>query len=141
MTSAVPAFTLKRLDGSTFSSADHVGKRVIVAVFWATWCEPCEKLLRNLQRLKDRHSDVLVLAISIDDGRSMATINQSVQGKGYTFPVLLDSDTNVMRLFSPSHGVPFTLVVDRNGEVAYRRMGYLPGDEHALFAKVEALRK
>lgn len=136
----VPAFTLKRLDGTPFNSTSVVGKRVVVVVFWATWCEPCHKILKQLQRLKDRYPGVQVLAISVDDGRSMAAINQDTQGKGYTFTVLLDSDTNVMRMFNPSQGVPYTLVIDRAGQVAYRRMGYLPGDEHTLFARIAELR-
>lgn len=140
LTAAVPSFALKRLDGSTFQSDRYVGHQVVVAVFWTTWCDPCHKMLKQLQRLKDRYPDVLVLAISTDEGRSMATINQDTQGRGYTFTVLLDPETNVMRMFNPSLGVPFTVIIDRQGRTAYHRLGYLPGDERVLFARVAELR-
>jgi len=138
---AAPNFTLKNVDGSTFRLADHVGKQVIVLDFWATWCGPCTKYLKKLQELRKRYPDVLVVAVSIDDGQSMSQVNQYVQGRGFTFTVLLDPDTNVLKMYNPSAGVPSTFVVDKRGEVAYTHTGYLPGDEQALFGKVEELRK
>lgn len=135
----VPTFTLKQLDGSTFRLGDHLGKRVVVAVFWATWCEPCHALLLKLQRLKNRYPEAVVLAISIDDGRSMAAVHQYVQGRGLNLTVLQDADTNVLRMFHASVGVPYTTVIGKDGRIAYRRMGYLPGDEVALGQKVGEL--
>jgi peroxiredoxin len=134
-----PLFTLKGLDGSPFRLADQVGKRVMVLDFWATWCGPCAKGLKQLQALHERFPELLVLAVSIDDGQSLARVNQYVQGRGFTFTVLLDPDTNTLRLFNPSVGVPTTVIIDRKGEVAYSHVGYLPGDELAVAAKVREL--
>ena len=137
----VPDFALRRLDGTLFRSADAVGRKVLVIDFWATWCGPCKQLLKKLQELQARYPDVQVLAVSIDDGSSLAQVNQYVQGRGFTFTVLLDPDTNLCRRVNPSKGVPYTMVVDRRGEVAFTHSGYLPGDERTLFAQVEAARK
>jgi len=138
---AAPNFTLKKLDGSTFRLADHVGKQVIVVDFWATWCGPCTKYLKKLQELQTKYPDVMVLAVSIDDGQSMSQVNQYVQGRGFTFTVLLNPDSNVLKMFNPTGGVPTTVVIDKKGDVAFSHTGYLPGDERTLAAKVEELRK
>jgi len=135
---ATPLFTLKALDGSTFRLADHLGKQPIVLDFWATWCGPCTRSLKKLQELHERFPEAVMLAIAIDDGQSVARVAQYVQGRGFTFTVLLDPDTNVLRLFNPEGGVPTTVVVDRKGGVAYSHVGYLPGDEKAVAEHLKA---
>ena len=138
---AAPDFSLKKLDGSTFRLSDHKGKQVIIVDFWATWCGPCTKFLKKLQEIQVKYPDVLVLAVSIDDGQSMAQVNQYVRGRGFTFSVLLDPDTSALKMFNPSISVPTTIVIDKKGEIAYSHNGYLPGDEVALSAKIEELRR
>ncbi|MDR3670480.1 MAG: TlpA disulfide reductase family protein [Holophaga sp.] len=132
----VPPFSLKQLDGSAFRLADHLRKQVIVLDFWATWCGPCTKSLKKLQELHLTCPEVLVLAIAIDDGRTMAEVNPYVQGRGFSFTVLLDPDASVCRVFNPEGGVPYTVVIDRQGSMVYNHSGYLPGDERALFSAV-----
>ena len=134
-----PMFSLKQPDGSSFRLADAVGKRVIVLDFWATWCGPCIKGLKQLQALHERYPGLLAAAVSIDDGQSQARVSQYVQGRGFTFTVLLDPDSNVLRLFNPAVGVPTTVVIDRRGEVVYDHVGYLPGDEETVAEQVRAL--
>lgn len=133
-------FTCRRLDGGVLKSSDVVGKKIIVVDFWATWCAPCLKTLKHLQALHDSRPDVLVLAVSIDDATSMAKVSQYIQGKGYTFPVLLDPESALLRAYQPSLDVPFTFVLDRKGKVAYSHSGYVPGDEKALLAALDALK-
>lgn len=137
----VPDFTLKKLDGSAFRMADVRGKQVVLVDFWATWCAPCVKYLKKLQELKERYPDVLVVTVSIDDSSSQSKVAQLVQGKGYDFMVLLDPDTSVCRMFNPQAGVPYTMIIDRKGELAYSHAGYLPGQEKELARRIEELRK
>jgi thiol-disulfide isomerase/thioredoxin len=132
----VPSFSLKQLDGSGFRLDDHLRKQVIVMDFWATWCGPCTRALKKLQELHLKYPEVLVLAIAIDDGRTMAEVNPYVQGRGFSFTVLLDPEGGVCRVFNPEGGVPYTVVIDRQGAMVYNHSGYLPGDERALFSAV-----
>lgn len=133
-------FTCRRLDGGTFRSADVVGKKILVVDFWATWCAPCLKTLKHLQALQDSRPDLQVLAVSIDDAATRAKVGQYIQGKGYTFTVLLDPESALLRTFQPSMDVPFTFVLDRQGRVAYSHSGYVPGDEQALLAALDRLK-
>ena len=129
---SAPRFTLKELGGASFRLADQLGQRPIVLDFWATWCGPCTRSLKKLQELKQQFPDALLIAVSIDDGQSVSAVNSYVQGRGFTFKVLLDPDCNVLRLFNPSGAIPTLVVIDRNGEIAYNHVGYLPGDEKAV---------
>ena len=136
-----PAFSLKRLDGAPFNLQDHLGKQVNVLDFWATWCGPCTRSLKKLQELHESFPEALVLAIAIDDGRTLAQVAPYVQGRGFTFTVLLDPDAAVCRMFDPEGGVPTTVVIDRRGGLAYQHTGYLAGDERALATAVAKLGK
>ena len=135
-----PDFALKKLDGSVFKLRDVIGKKTIVVDFWGTWCAPCTKALKKFQAIHDTHPDVLVLAVAIDDASSMAKVSQFIQGKGYTFEVLLDPDSSVMKLFNPSLSVPYTFVIDRKGEIAYTHSGYVVGDEKELLDRLDDLK-
>ena len=62
-----------------------------------------------------------------------------IKKNGYTFPVLLDRDATVISSYNPSKTLPYTVVVDREGNVAKKHSGYNPGDEEGLREEVVAL--
>ncbi len=134
---ALPDFSLKDINGAQFRMRDHIGKEIIVISFWATWCAPCKQLLTRLEKMRQEHPGMLVLAISIDDSSTLAGVRPYVSGKKFGFPVLLDTDSNVIRMFDPDRKVPVTVVADRSGNIVYSRVGYLPGDEKEIQKIVE----
>ncbi|HEX7907078.1 MAG TPA: TlpA disulfide reductase family protein, partial [Paraburkholderia sp.] len=62
-----PSLVLHTLDGRNISTADLLGK-VIVLTFWATWCEPCRDELPLLSAYAARNADrgLQVLGFSLD---------------------------------------------------------------------------
>lgn len=62
-----PAIELERADGKRIRLQDLRGKPVLVH-FWASWCTPCREEIPTLLALaRNRHDDLHVLAISLDD--------------------------------------------------------------------------
>jgi peroxiredoxin len=133
-------FTLRDLTGQEVHLADTAGK-VVVLSFWATWCGPCKEEMPHLNKLynEKKGAGLVVLSISTDDARSASKVKPFIEKMGYTFPVLLDRESTVIGTYNPSKTLPFTVIIDRQGNIAHVASGYNPGDEVGLGQKIDAL--
>jgi peroxiredoxin len=122
-----PDFTLPSIDGPNLRLQEQRG-RVVMVNFWATWCGPCRVEMPHLARLYDKYrgSGFVVLGVNIDeDPRKAASLAAQL---GMRFPVLLDTDKKVSRLYDLSM-MPSTILIDRDGRVRYVHRGYRDGYE------------
>ena len=134
-------FSLKTSSGRTFDSEAHRRKDVMVIAFWATWCKPCKIELVQLHKLflKYREQGLVVLAVSIDGPDSVAEVENYKNKFSYEFPVLMDTETDLLARYNPRGDVPFSMVVDRQGRIVETHQGFNPGDEIALEKKLRRL--
>lgn len=140
----LPNIVLTDLNGQKvdLSSYSENGKITVIS-FWATWCTPCKKELNNIAELyADWQEDfnAEVVAISIDDARNRAKVKPYVDGVGWEYDVLLDVNGDTKRAFS-YQSVPFTVVVNKDGEIVDMHTGYVEGNEYLLEEKLEKLSK
>ncbi len=137
----VPDFELPTIDGARFKMRDLVGKKIVVMNFWATWCIPCRREMIHLQKLYDdyRARGLEILAISIDDASRVSQVKPFIKRYKYTYPVLLDTDSLIIKKFQPQAEIPFALLIDRQGRIVRRFQGYKPGDEEVLKSEVKKL--
>ena len=134
-----PDFTLRSLDGVNLRLAEQRG-RVVMVNFWATWCGPCKQEMPHLSRLyeKYRASGFTLLGVNVDeDSRNAAGIAGQL---GVKFPVLLDSDKQVSKLYDLS-AMPSTVLIDRDGKVRFLHRGYRTGTEAEYDQQIRALLK
>ena len=59
---------------------------------------------------------------------------------GATFPIVLD-DQKISREVFKIQGTPTNLVIDRQGRIIFRHLGFGPGSEEILKAEIEMLMK
>lgn len=130
---AASDFTLRDVNGAEKTLSSLKGS-VVVLSFWATWCGPCKEEMPHLQAMYTDMKDkgLVVLSISTDDARSASKVKPYVVKMGYSFPVLLDRESTVIGAYNPSKTLPYTVVIDREGNVVRRSSGYNPGDEAEL---------
>lgn len=135
-----PSFSLRTLQGKRIKLADYEGKVVLLS-FWATWCAPCKQELPILQRLLDKYGDegLEVLAINIDDPKTVAQVRRFVADRKLKMPIPLDGDSKVLGRYNPRHSLPFLQAVDREGRRAFQHTGFTSGTEKELEAQVLAL--
>jgi len=124
-----PTFTLDSMNGAGKLTIEK-GKVTIVD-FWATWCEPCKKSFPKLQELHVKHksSGLNVVAISVDDDKK--DIPAFIKRYGAKFPVGWDADHSIAAKYKPET-MPSSFVVDKNGKIRFRHVGYHPGEEDEL---------
>ena len=135
--SPAPDFTLRTLEGPNLRLLEQRGK-VVLLNFWATWCGPCREEMPQLNRLyeKYRPSGFTLVGVNVDeDSRNAAGIAGQM---GVKFPVLLDSDKRVSKLYDLS-AMPSTVLIDRDGRVRFLHRGYKSGTENEYEQQIRAL--
>lgn len=140
--SQIPKVELKSIDGKTFKT-DSIGIRgPIIWSFWATWCSPCKKELSAISEVyEDWQSEtgVTLIAVSIDDQKTLSSVPVYTQGKGWDFLILLDPNSDFKRLMGVNN-VPHTFLTDSTGKIVYSHNNYSPGDEEILYNELIKLK-
>jgi len=128
---SAPAYTFVTLDGDTVRSADLAGK-VVVLNFWATWCGPCRLEMPSLQALHERSdtAEVVVLGLSTDVGGA-DPIRDFLTEREITYAVGRATQAH-RQAFGGIRGIPTTFIIDRNGVIQHRVVGYFAPPALAL---------
>lgn len=108
--------------------------KITIISFWATWCVPCLNELDTINEVYEEWQDELnieLIAISTDDSRSQKRVKALVDGKGWSYKVLLDKNQELKRALN-IHTIP-ELIIVKGGKIIYRHSGYSPGFEDELY--------
>ena len=98
---------------------------VVVCNFWATWCAPCREEIPLFITLYDRYRNrgLDVVGIGIDN---LPNIVEFASNLKITYPLLIGDARalDLMRSLGNEAGaLPYTVVLDRQGTVAHRKLG------------------
>jgi peroxiredoxin len=138
----MPDVSLKNLDNLSLNVKNDFSEpdKIYVFSFWATWCAPC---INELEAINDYYDDwkkemnVEVIAVSVDDSRTLKRVTPLVNGKGWTYNILLDSNQELKRALSITN-VPFLIVV-KNNEIKFIHNGYSEGSVEELYNELKTL--
>ena len=140
----LPSTQVKTLDGSNFNITNlkNDGKAIVIS-FWATWCKPCKKELNNIAEIYEdwqEETGVKLVAISIDDTRSMSKVAPFVNASDWEYEVYLDPNGDLKRAMGVST-VPHTFLLNGKNEIVWQHKGYVDGDEMELLKEIKQLVK
>ncbi|MEI6504014.1 MAG: TlpA disulfide reductase family protein [Armatimonadota bacterium] len=115
-----PSFTATDIDGQTHSLGDYGGK-ILVIDFWATYCKPCVKKLREYESLYQMYKgrNVNFIALSMDE--SDEVIKGWRQQNDVNFPLARLTDQAKSAFFGDAALVPIPQmrIVDRKRVIRY----------------------
>ncbi|MBW6493889.1 MAG: TlpA family protein disulfide reductase [Burkholderiaceae bacterium] len=123
------------LDGATLR-ADALDGKVVVQMFWATWCPFCVAEMPHIQKLHEAYASrgLVIVAVSLDRGRDEVVRFWSEHR--YVFLVAMRSQ-EMREGWGSIRGTPTFYVVDRQGVVRLAHTGTPPeGELEALIKKL-----
>jgi peroxiredoxin len=137
----LPSVQLKDMNGKSVNTSDFGFDGPVVISFWATWCSPCKRELNTIHELYtdwQEETGVNLVAVSIDDQKTMNSVPVYVNGKGWEYLVLMDPNGDFKRAMGVNN-VPHTFLVDSKGNIVYSHNNYAPGDEEKLYEEIKKL--
>jgi thiol-disulfide isomerase/thioredoxin len=104
--------------------------RVLYLDFWASWCAPCQQSFPWMQAMKNTYESqgLSVVTVNLDQHRPDA---ERFLAKFHpTFDVRFDPQGETAERFKV-HGMPTSLIIDRQGVVRFTHIGFRPVDQAA----------
>lgn len=129
--SSIPDVVLEKVDGSGAIGLRNLAKgKVLIIVFWATWCDSCKNELVFLKTLYKRYSSrgMEILSISIDTSETAGEALSILRKYSIDYPSVFDTDNLASQSLNPTGSVPYTVIIDRSARVVYRKEGFFSGD-------------
>ena len=137
----IPNVDLTTTEGETTTlQQETLEDGVTIVSLWATWCVPCLKELDAISEVWDEwqeETNVKLIAVSVDDSRTVKRVKPLINGKGWDYQILLDTNNDLKRALGAST-VPLTLLIKDN-KIVYKHSGYSSGAEFELFDKIMEL--
>ena len=135
---SLPQVKLKDLKNKTQNMDKVLDGKLTLINFWATYCVPCRKEMKHLNRINANYADqnVQVIGISIDDSRTVGRVKSMVRSQKLKYTILLDTEQKLYKNFNTS-AMPFSILVNPDGQIVWQHTGYIPGDEAKMEAEIK----
>jgi thiol-disulfide isomerase/thioredoxin len=118
-------------DGTIFRLSEHVGRKLVILNFFATWCGPCRQEMPEFNRFVARSAGKPVILVSIDAKEEPHLVDKFVKDLKITFPVGIDATGEVLAKFGV-RSYPTTLIVGVDGRIAMFEAGAILNTEVAF---------
>lgn len=116
-----PDFASEDVYGDKISLSDFQGKKPVLLVFWATWCDFCAKELEDLKDFTAEHQkEIQVMAIS--SGESKEIIEDYIQEENVNFLMVLDEKREIWNQYLV-RGTPSHFLISNQREIVTLRPG------------------
>ena len=133
----LPVLKLKDLNNKRLDLSSLYVDGPVAINAWNMSCEPCKKEMKYLNDLHVKYQDqgFKFVSVNIDSPRSMSKVKSYLKSMKWNFPVLSDPRAEFFRK-TGGKVMPYLLLVNRDGSIFKRHVGFNPGEEVALEAEI-----
>lgn len=143
-----PDFKATDLNQQMISLSQFKGENVVLLDFWASWCVPCRQSIPHLKNIYNKYNSkgFEVIAVSTDDDKKswIDAVNQDstniwhhilIAEKWPDGPITNDD------IFQNYYytAIPEQILIDKNGTIIYRHVGYSRESEETLDRQLSQL--
>ena len=118
-----PAFAVITFDGESYSNESMKGRSVLF-VFWAPWCNVCQRELPLLSAFAQHEKPAQLSVVSIGFADSRTNVERFVKERAgtFVFPTAYDEDRWVAQAFK-INATPTYVLIDEQGSIALVHRG------------------
>lgn len=118
-----PDFSLLDINGNEITLSNFKGN-VVILDFWATWCPPCKAEIPHFIELQNEYRDegLKIIGVSLD-WNAERILGSFAEENGINYTLLIGND-DVTDLYGGIMSIPTTFVIDRDGGIRKRYIGY-----------------
>lgn len=114
-------FSLTDLNGRQVKLSDYAGRPVLFNA-WATWCPPCRDEMPLLEQYYRQHRAEKLVILAVEGGDPPEEVADFVSRNGLTFPVLLDTNANLLDQMN-IYDYPTSILIGPDGVVKAIHIG------------------
>jgi len=134
-----PGFVLDDIYGRPHALANYRGN-VVVVNFWATWCSPCRAEMPSMQRAANWLAKHGIPLLAVGVGETRDRVQNFHQSMPVTFPLLLDTKSEVMEAWS-ARSIPTTYVLDKQGRIYFLAIGSREWDNPKILKQIISIQQ
>ena len=133
----LPVLKLKDLNNKRLDLSSLYMDGPVAINAWNMSCEPCKKEMKYLNDFHIKYQDqgFKFISVNIDSPRSMSKVKSYIKSMKWEFPVLSDPRAEFFRK-TGGKVMPYLLLVNKDGSIFKRHVGFNPGEEVALEAEI-----
>jgi thiol-disulfide isomerase/thioredoxin len=131
------------LSGDAVKLSDLYKDGPVLLSFWFLGCGPCIAEMKHLSKINEKYKEKDFKVISVNtDTRNKGRVKSFVKKKKYSFDMLFDlNGKNGLIKKLGGLSCPYTVLINRDGTIYSKHLGYERGDEIALEKEIIELMK
>jgi thiol-disulfide isomerase/thioredoxin len=122
--SQAPAASVQDLEGKPVELLTLIPKgKPALLEFWATWCEQCEALQPQLDRIqKELGSQISLVAVAVGVAQTARRVQRHLDDHNPGYPYVFDARGDAVRKYNAAT-TSVVMLLDKTGKVVYADVG------------------
>ena len=130
------------INGDFSELKDYVGDGPFLLDFWTTWCPNCPKQMGYLSDIAEHfeNNGLKVLGVNLNEPKIVNKVKPYIQNRNFSYDIAIDPE-NILGDYFGVNGIPTLILVDNDGNIINRYVGYSPGKEEEYIKDLENFEK